>query len=416
MRSLSFGSLTRRAKKVVDETVVSSGLSSALDRHAFRSAPKPTGRKATMHVLLAAPGVGNIGDQAMVEAFLEGVDGPVAIIVRDTNAIVIPEAQVGRAELIAMPHLLYSDGEQHFAALRKFRRLLGSARSFSVTGADIMDGKYSLRASVRRSNLAEYAATDGVDARILGFSWNGTPRKAALTALVRASANGVRPLLREPVSAARATAQGVHGVREVADIVFSSTSVDHAIAGQLGLDAGNEQRIVIVNVSGLIGRTLNQVAEYRIIIDHLRSLGRHVLLVPHVRSQLADDMVACAAVADAVGSDGVTFVDRMLTPSEIRGLASVAEFVITGRMHLAIMALWSGKPAITLATQGKVEGLMELFESTELCIEPTSGFGARILPVIDSLVDGSSEIPQRIRRRLPDVTASSLRNFDGIMA
>ena len=36
---------------------------------------------------------------------------------------------------------------------------------------------------------------------------------------------------------------------------------------------------------------------------------------------------------------------------------------MTGRMHLAVMALLAGTPPITVATQGKVEGLMRLFGS-----------------------------------------------------
>jgi colanic acid/amylovoran biosynthesis protein len=90
--------------------------------------------------------------------------------------------------------------------------------------------------------------------------------------------------------------------------------------------------------------------------------------------------------------------------------------VITGRMHLAIMALWNRTPAIALATQGKVEGLMALFDSAEFCVEPTAGFGARILPVIDSLITGTSTVRERLADRLPAVTSRARRNFEGISA
>ncbi|MGL4340270.1 MAG: polysaccharide pyruvyl transferase family protein [Rhodoglobus sp.] len=411
---MKLSSIGRRAKKTIQEAVVSLGLSSARDRRVFRLAATAQEGPRTKHLLLAAPGGGNIGDQAMLEAFLEGVEGEVVVIVRDAWAVTIPTAHAERAELLVMPHLLYSDGRPHYEAVAEFRRLLGQALSFSVTGADIMDGKYSLRASVRRSNLAEYAATAGVHSRILGFSWNAAPRQAALTALRRASQRGVVPLLRDPVSVARARAQGVQQVQEVADIVFSATSVDNSIVDRLGLDLSDERPLVVVNVSGLIGRTMNQLGEYQVIVDQLRALGRRVLIVPHVRSQLADDLVACTAVADHVGRDGVTLVERMLSPAEIRGLTAAAEFVITGRMHLAIMALWNGVPAITLATQGKVEGLMALFDSQELCVEPSAGFGFRVVDTINGLVDGSSATRERIRELLPAVTALSRGNVEGI--
>jgi hypothetical protein len=52
-------------------------------------------------------------------------------------------------------------------------------------------------------------------------------------------------------------------------------------------------------------------------------------------------------------------------------------------MHLAIMALSLGKPAITFSTQGKVEGLMELFGTGFLMIDPCVGMSSDVVPLID---------------------------------
>ena len=49
--------------------------------------------------------------------------------------------------------------------------------------------------------------------------------------------------------------------------------------------------------------------------------GVHVVLLPHVSRPIGDDKVAVRAVAERVGSEGVTVVDRVLMPAEIRGLA-----------------------------------------------------------------------------------------------
>ena len=82
-------------------------------------------------------------------------------------------------------------GDAHAADLRAYAALIRRARSVSVVGADMMDGKYSLRGSVRRSLLAQAAAEAGVPTRILGFSWNAAARLAARRSLIAASRAGV---------------------------------------------------------------------------------------------------------------------------------------------------------------------------------------------------------------------------------
>jgi colanic acid/amylovoran biosynthesis protein len=235
-----------------------------------------------------------------------------------------------------------------------------------------------------------------------------------LGALVSASKAGVIPMLRDPVSAARAREQGVQNVRDAADIVFSAKTVDLGILDRLGISEDARRNLVLVNVSGLIARSLDQVGEYEVIINHLRAAGRTVILLPHVSRPLADDAIACAAVYERVGKDHVTLVHGLLAPAEIRGLASAAEIVITGRMHLSIMTLWNSKPAITLTTQGKVEGLMEMFESRALCVEPQAGFSATVVAVINELLSDDNATVERVTRLLPKAKQLANQNFDGL--
>ena len=56
-------------------------------------------------------------------------------------------------------------------------------------------------------------------------------------------------------------------------------------------------------------------------------------------------------------------------------------------MHLAIMSLSQGTPAITLATQGKVEGLVRLFDWPQLCIAPKAGMAEDIVEVAGAALD-----------------------------
>lgn len=365
------------------------------------------------HLVLAAPGNGNIGDQAMLEAFLENTTGPVVVIERYAGDVVIPEEQADRVEVVQLPHLVYGVGDEHVADLRRYAALIRRARSVSVVGADMMDGKYSLRGSVRRSLLAQAAAEAGVPTRILGFSWNASARLAARRALVAASRAGVVPLLRDPLSAERARRAGVQRVEEVTDIVFSARARDGAFRESLALPAGVP--FALVNASALVATMVDQVPEYERIVDRLRSAEVHVVLLPHVSRPIGDDKIAVRAVAERVGTEGVTVVDRVLMPAEIRGLAEDALLTVTGRMHLAIMSLSLGVPAITLATQGKVEGIMRLIGLPQLCVEPTPGFADRVLPVIDRIL-AEPGVRTTIDNALPEVRRLSAFNTRGLGA
>lgn len=388
--------IARKVRKRIEEAVASSGAAASRDR-AVLGLSAGTGSASGPHVLLASAGAGNIGDQAMVEAFVERVAGPVTVLTRNPGDFAVPPGAADRVSFIALEHLLFGSGAARRADLERFGALVQDAASFSIIGADIMDGKYSPRASVRRSTLAEATAAAGIPTRILGFSWNGSPHRRARTALRRAADAGAIPLLRDPVSAERARNDGVDGVVDTADLVFTARTADDGVvervlgagrakAGDHATTGVHAASVALVNASALVGRSLDQRAEYARIVAHLRSLGHTVVLLPHVSRPSSDDVAACRAVAEtAAGDPGVVFVDRLLTPSEIRGLTSAASVVVTGRMHLAIMSIWAGVPAVTLATQGKVEGLMRLIDAPELCVVPGPQLADRVIAVIDRL-------------------------------
>src|SRR5690606_21106728 len=134
--------------------------------------------------------------------------------------------------------------------LSEFGRLLEGAASFSVIGADVIDGAYSYRRSVQRITAAMYAARAGVDTRILGFSWNERPDPRAAEALREAARAGVRVLVRDPVSERRLRAVVGDGVMRTADLVFSARSVDETV--REGVAPGLDAPFVVLNANGLI--------------------------------------------------------------------------------------------------------------------------------------------------------------------
>lgn len=402
--------IPRRARRVWSGLLQRSGLPTRRFARTLRTAAGRPGDRA--HLLVAAPGAGNIGDQAMLEAFVAAADRPVTIVTRHDGDFVLPPDLAPRARTVALPHLLYGDGVEHRGDVRALGGLLGEAATVSIIGADIMDGVYSLRPSVRRSTIAAVTAELGFDTTVIGFSWSPAAPAPAREALRRAGAAGARLLLRDPASAARVRDLGVAGVHETADIVFTDERVAVDLPPEL---AALPRPYALVNASGLIARTVDHGVEYAGLVADLRARGIHVVLLPHVLRDSADDRAACRTVRDAVGADGVTLVEGMLSPSVIRRLAAEAEIVVTGRMHLAVMSLAQGVPAVTLASQGKVEGLMRLFDWPQLCVAPRPGMSADIRAVVaDVLSDAGSR--ERVRLGTERARERARVNIDRIGA
>ena len=409
----------RRVKKIVSRVRGSAALvypSLMLAQVAF-GRPGGTSRASGLHLVLAPPGGGNIGDQAMVESVAENVEGPVRVLVTDRAAISFTDLPGDRVQPVVMPDLIYGTKVwAHLQDVRRFRALLREATSFSVLGADTMDGAYNVRASMRRAVMAGLAARSGVDTRVLGFSWNTRPRRAVRRALRTASRQGVALMLRDPLSAERATADGLRNVVGVADTVFSLTTTDRSAVEEYLADVPADRRVVLVNASALVGRSVDQTAEYAAVVRHLRDSGFEVVLVPHVSRPGADDLTACRHVLEALGPGVVTFVDRVLTPSQIKGLCARSDLVITGRMHLAVMALSAGVPAITMATQGKVEGLMEIFGVRDFCVTPRAGMADQVIELACRATADDGVVVGLVRSGLPVARELSARNFAGLEA
>lgn len=405
------GGILWRGRSTWDGAWIASGLPRLLAlvtlRRWFRSGSVDTGLPA--HLVFCAPGSGNIGDQAMFEAFIERVEGQIIAVVRDASAVHVPPPWASRVELLVLPDLIYGSGARRRRDLRMFASVTRRARSMSIIGADIMDGHYNVRASVNRSVLAEFAAGEGVDSRVLGFSWNGRPKGSARRALARAGESGVRLLARDPHSLKRLEADRICGVEQVSDIVFGATTVAPDQSGP----RSTARPLVVVNASALVARKLDLTADYVALVRSLASVA-DVLLLPHVLRSGDDDLIACRRIHELVDDPRVTLIDRLLTPSQVRTLARRARAVFTGRMHLAIIAMSQGVPAVVLNTQGKVDGLAELVGRSELCMTPQRGFADAAIAMLVRELGADGPIREAIMNSKDRLVELSLVNVSGL--
>lgn len=371
-------------------------------------------RPGTRHqVLLAPTGGGNIGDQAMVEAYLENVPGDVVIIARHVSDVDVPEAHRERVRLVGLGSLVAGSYRRDDADLRTFCELLDGARGFSVIGADMLDGAYSYRRSVQRTSLATYAARCGIPTRILGFSWNAAPDRRCLDELAAAADAGVRLLARDPVSVERLRASGFTDVVETADLVFAARTLDDRVRAELR--RGRDGPYALVNASSLVARKVDQLGEYERIVTFLRARGMDVILVPHDSRPTSDDVAECRKVYGAMAGDGVYLVGELLSPAQIRGLTRSARIVVSGRMHLAIMSLYNAVPAVTVSTQGKVEGLMRRAGVENLMVELRRGFGHEALAVLDDVLAREQAVRDTLREGVAGLKTLASRNFVGML-
>jgi polysaccharide pyruvyl transferase WcaK-like protein len=157
-------------------------------------------------------------------------------------------------------------------------------------------------------------------------------------------------------------------------------------------------------MSALLKKEDHQLIQYAHIVDAALAMGWEVILLPHVRRPGNDDSERLAKLA--VGyDDRVSLVSNSLTPAEVFELTSRAEFVVTGRMHLAILATLSGAPAVTLGSQGKVDGLYASLGKDSWAIDPASDFGKYV-----------AEIAREVSRGIGVVDRDSVANLTELAA
>ena len=362
------------------------------------------------HLLIPTVGKGNIGDQAMLEAFLVNTTWPVTLIVQHDDGHLVPADAVGRVRKVVIPELFTTRPWIRRRVRRRIAELISTHTTLSVVGADLMDGGYGSAESTIRFGMLCIGNEVGVPSRALGFSWNGVAPTEVQRALSFSQPSSLL-CLRDPHSFTRMHAEGSYNVVQTADTVFTLDRVVEYGGILPWLHAQVDRQVVIVNVSGILARNGVHPSEYVQIIRHLVERGCSVVLLPHVIRAGDDDLAACVGVAEGLGQDPrIYLVEDLLMPAQVAWLARQAAAVLTGRMHLSILSLNQGVPPAVLSTQGKVSGLMELFGIPEFTLEPRSGFAVHAIQALDRILDDPS-IRTRLLGVLPDVRELARLNF-----
>ncbi|QPG69702.1 polysaccharide pyruvyl transferase family protein [Mycolicibacterium mucogenicum] len=365
------------------------------------------------HLLIPTVGKGNIGDQAMLEAFLANTTWSVTVVVEHNDGHAVPVSAAERVRKVVMPELFTTRPWVRSRIRPRLASLIASHATLSVIGADVMDGGYGSVQSIIRFGMLCMGNEVGTPNRALGFSWNGAPPREVKRALGLSQPRSLL-CLRDPHSLARIRMAGDYNVIPTADMVFTLNTMEPYDRIRSWRSAQGDRALVIINVSGILARNGVDSSEYVEVIRHLLRRGCSVVLLPHVIRAGDDDLTACGAVAAQLDASAhVHLVRDLLSPAQVAWLAAQATAILTGRMHLSILSLNHGVPSAVLSTQGKVSGLMELFDIPELTIEPQAGFAAQALSVLDRILD-DPKIRLRVSSALPRVRELADKNFAGL--
>ncbi|WP_344202401.1 polysaccharide pyruvyl transferase family protein [Aeromicrobium alkaliterrae] len=404
----TLGIIKRRLRRVV--TVAEAWAMPLLIRALARGVRRHRSPASTTTVVVTPHVSGNNGDVALIEAFVENAPRPLLVVTREVTEL--PPSSDPDVEVIAVPHLIYGNTLARWRALRVFVRRLRGARSVSLIGADVMDGHYNLSAAVRRAELVRLGAASGIPSRVLGFSWNGTPEPLAARALTSAARAGARLMAREPVSLDRLTALHLD-VELVTDLVLAASATDADAAQDLLDGLGITGPYAIVNASGLVGRLTTQAEAYVEAIATLRAHGLEVVLLPHVIRKSGDDLAQLTGIKQRISED-IVLVTEVPPPAVVRSLCGGADLVVSGRMHVGVMSLWAGTPAIILSTQGKVEGLTRVFGVPDLMVSLDHDLRVELPRKVSEALASRDDLARRIADHQTTARQLAHRNFDGL--
>lgn len=238
-----------------------------------------------------------------------------------------------------------------FERRRAFRRILG-ASSLVVVGADIVDGHWGEANAVKKIRSARIVARNGAEAAIVGFSWNANPSKRALREMRKAVRDGVKLFPRDSLSHQRLKSHGISNFLST-DLAFHFARELRKVSLPLSESRGG--KTVVMNLSWSAGRHEEQLQAHETIWRELNSHGYKVIWVPtDLEPQVSDLNLINKLPSDILkNSDILTTTDL----HKVLGVLASADFVVTGRMHLAILSWVVGTPAIGLEYQGKFEGM-----------------------------------------------------------
>jgi len=300
-------------------------------------------------------------------------------------------------------------------------------------GADVMDGYYSAIKSLRLWMLADLMARCNKVSVVGGFSFNSSPSKYVLEFLSNHASKKIDICLRDNVSLMRfhQLTRLLASARLVADNAFmlnalKETAYVENLTSWINKQKSEEQRVLAFNMHPMLIRDRNPAVIQALVDSSVKSLktiietrGVSFVLLPHdFRDSNTGDLWFLRKVYDALSDhqNRLFFVEKNIQASEIKGVASEVELVVTGRMHLSIAALGAGTPILGVTYQGKFEGLIKHFSLPDGVLSSPKDLllPERFTDFINFGLDNSQLLRAKVADKLSDVKEKSVSNLTSL--
>lgn len=358
-------------------------------------------------VLICPPTTpGSIGDEAMVQALVQkliarGLTADLLVISEDEDWSHIE----GLSGFVALPR--FTKNQAYLAQFNQYSHLY-------LIGADCLDGYYDVDTSLWLLWLCYAASLVCNRVTIVGFSFNKSPSPELKLPFDMLNRPNIRVNNRDPLSYERFKKFTSTPNHLTADAAFLLEPAD-------GRTNKYARRAIGFNASP---HSLHGAATFKEAVEHfsaeLATVLREnkdldIVLIPHDFRGPESDSVMLAAIAKKLNSNRVHLAHYGQRPArEIKQLVRRLDFVITGRMHLAIACLGSGVPVLSVAYQDKSEGLLKHFglKPEELLVGPEEIMKeGTISRIVAFMSKRAPELKKQIADKLPHVLALSEANL-----
>ncbi|WP_108658986.1 polysaccharide pyruvyl transferase family protein [Acuticoccus kandeliae] len=376
---------------------------------------RPSERAA---LVIAPTDVGSLGDAAMLIAAYQTLKDQGFDRVSCVSSAEWADSGVFDAYYWADDH--FFDGN-----MRSLARLLWKVRDYEAVffvGADVLDGTYNAGSVARRLQVLDWFAAQGKTATVLGSSFTETPNALCCETLRAFPANATINA-RDPVSKARMERFLERPITLVADVAFLAQpdpTVPQARDFETWIAARRAagDRIVAINANyhndaKVPGYTAKHVDIARALLDANTSL----IFVPHDTRTKRSDVVVVEEIMAALpagSADRVRYCEPT-DPRAVKAILAMCDFIVTGRMHVAILGMGAGVPAYSFGYQGKFEGLYKLLGlPAEKLLENPADIVSRFDEILANILAGLDEAKTHaatLEAALPGVRAMSLANF-----
>lgn len=297
--------------------------------------------------------------------------------------------------------------------------------SIIILGADIMDGYYGIEHPIMALIAADIAVKYGVDATILGASFNDKPRRELITFFNNVDSR-VHINMRDKTSFDRLLKFAKVNAMLVADVAFLLKPGTVPIAVTQWVEQQKQQKRILLGVnvhpmlikgatSTDIEKLINSTAE-ALKLTVLEHTNVSFLLLPHDYRGESGDARCLKPIYEQlkqIKSMNCFYLEGEHPASNLKAITGLLDGVITGRMHLAIASLGMGIPVLSLTYQDKFEGLYRHFDLPKNLLLSIENFddNKKLSEELISFINQLATLRQHVKSHKPKVIELAKKNF-----